>query len=354
MKLLQVEDFRLKISAALVVTLFAVCVQGQSRVDVRIVSDEAEAVLSILAKKKAQQLITDADWQRLFNSEGYVRLKKREQTMRRSFEDNDFKTFVLSDSLSARAIELEQTLERWNKADINRSAQLALKYLPSTATIRAKIYPSIKPQENSFVFEVKTDPAIFLYLDPQVNKEKFENTLAHELHHIGFGTSCPSPAVEAEMEKMSKEAQAVVAWTGAFGEGFAMLAAAGGPKIHPHAASPESDRARWDKDVANFNSDLKKVDTFFLDVLAKKLSDDERNSTARSFFGIQGPWYTVGWKMAVTIENAYGRSRLIEAMCDHRKLLATYNQAAEKQNKKERTSLALFSQLVIASSSGVK
>lgn len=351
---LKIADFRLQICSIALLLAFAIVNHAQSRVDVRIVSDEPEAVLSILAKKKAQQLITDADWQRLFNSEGYVRLKKREQSMQRAFEDNDFKTFVLSESLAGRATELEQTLERWKKADVNRSAQLALKYLPGTATIRAKIYPSIKPRDNSFVFEVKTDPAIFMYLDPQVNKEKFENTLAHELHHIGFGTSCPSKSVEVEIEKMSKEAQSVLLWTGAFGEGFAMLAAAGGPKIHPHAVSPESDRARWDKDVANFNADLKKVDTFFRDVLAKKLTDEELNSTARSFFGVQGPWYTVGWKMSVTIESAYGRARLIEAMCDQRKLLATYNQAAQKQNKKDGTTLSLFSQQVITSSSVLK
>jgi hypothetical protein len=44
---------------------------------VRLVNDEAEAVLSILAKHAAQQPITEADWQRVFASEGYVRLKQR-------------------------------------------------------------------------------------------------------------------------------------------------------------------------------------------------------------------------------------------------------------------------------------
>jgi hypothetical protein len=32
------------------------------------------------------------DWQRIFQSEGYVRLKKRETPMQRSFEDSDFET----------------------------------------------------------------------------------------------------------------------------------------------------------------------------------------------------------------------------------------------------------------------
>ncbi len=84
----------------------------QRAVDVRLVTDEAEAVLAILAKSKANELITDADWKQVFQSEGYVRLKKRETSMKRSFEDSDFKTFVLSDKLAARAQILEETLDR--------------------------------------------------------------------------------------------------------------------------------------------------------------------------------------------------------------------------------------------------
>src|SRR5581483_5970004 len=97
------------------------------------VTDEAEAVLAILTKKNANQTITEADWQRLFLSEGYVRLKNREASMKRAFE-------------------------AWRRADISRSAQLALAYLPGDAHITAKIYPVIKPRENSFVFEVRSDP----------------------------------------------------------------------------------------------------------------------------------------------------------------------------------------------------
>lgn len=45
-------------------------------------------------------------------------------------------------------------------------------------------------------------------------------------------------------------------------------------------------------------------------------------------FGVQGPWYTVGYVMASTIEKELGRAALIDSMCDGRKLLATYNRAA--------------------------
>ena len=302
-----------------------------AQVNVKLVTDEAEAVLSVLAKRKANQTIAETDWQRIFQSEGYVRLKKRETSMQRLFEDADFKTFVLSDALAQRAPSLEETLARWKSADISGAARFALAYLPKDAHIRAKIYPVIKPRENSFVFEVKEDPAIFLYLDPAVSQKKFENTLAHELHHIGYGGSCPAASTAAEIKKLPPNVQTVVTWIGGFGEGFAMLAAAGGPDVHPHAVSNADERARWDKDVANFDDDLKKVEQFFLDILGNKLTEDQIQKTGYSFFGVQGPWYTVGWKMSVVIEKTFGRAKLIECLCDQRKLLETYNEAAAKQ-----------------------
>ncbi|MEN3329491.1 MAG: hypothetical protein V7638_4298 [Acidobacteriota bacterium] len=318
-----------------------------AQVNVKLVTDEAEAVLNVLAKRKANQTITEADWQRIFQSEGYVRLKKRETSMQRSFEDPDFKTFVMSDELAQRASSLEETLARWKSADISGAARLALGYLPKDAQVRAKIYPVIKPRENSFVFEIKEDPAIFLYLDPAVGQKKFENTLAHELHHIGYGGSCPATSTAEEIKKLPPNVQTVITWVGGFGEGFAMLAAAGGPDVHPHAVSGADERARWDKDVANFDADFKKVEQFFLDILGNKLTEDQIQKTAYSFFGVQGPWYTVGWKMAVVIEKTFGRARLIESFCDQRKLLATYNEAAAKYNRSAAKPLPLWSKSIV-------
>jgi hypothetical protein len=320
-----------------------------SAVDVRLATDEAEAVLNILAKKQGNQPITDADWRRVFQSEGYIRLKQRETAMKNSFEDADFKTFVLSDKLLEQKQALEETLNRWKRADTSGAARLALAYLPEGARIKAKIYPVIKPKGNSFVFDVKTDPAIFLYLDPAVSREKFENTLAHELHHIGYGSGCPTRRVLDEIAKLPPNAQRVVAYVGSFGEGFAMLAAAGSPDTHPHAVSSAEDRARWDKDVANFNSDLKAVEKFFFDILENRLSREEMQKTGFSFFGVQGAWYTVGWKMAMTIEKMYGRAKLIECICDQRKLLSTYNEAAAKYTRQTREPLALWSESLIKS-----
>jgi len=60
-------------------------------------------------------------------------------------------------------------------------------YLPAGLEIRATIYPVVKKATNSFVFDLGGEnPAIFMYVDPSIPPEKLENTLAHELHHVGI------------------------------------------------------------------------------------------------------------------------------------------------------------------------
>lgn len=319
-----------------------------SRVNVQIMTDEADAVLQILTKKERGQEITEADWQKVFQSEGYMRLQKRERSMERPFEDADFKTFVLSEDLFKRRQALAETLVKWKGSDVNKIAARPLSYLPRNAQIRAKIYPVIKPKENSFVFEIKEDPAIFLYLDPTKSKEIFENEFAHELHHIGYSTACPTEVSKEQIKKFPPATQRVFGWISAFGEGFAMLAAAGGADVHPHAASLPQDRERWDKEVANFNNDLKTLEKFFLDVADGRLNEETERQTAFSFFGVQGPWYTVGWQMAVVIEKTFGREKLIECMCDRRLLLPTFNEAVGKYNRRNRTQFSLWSKELLS------
>lgn len=294
---------------------------------VEIETDQADAVLALLDSLVATGEIAEADWQSLVASEGYRRLQARELAMGREFSDTAFREFLLAAETRAGAARLASTVESWKQADLDTAAARALAYLPEGSSLRATLYPVIKPQGNSFVFEVETDPAIFLYVDPEIPRPVFENTLAHELHHIGYAAACEDPAGD-----LAEGLRTSLVWAGAFGEGLAMLAAAGGPEIHPHAASKPEDRERWNLDVARFEPDLRRVEAFFLDVIAGRLETAEVVETARSFFGVQGPWYTVGWKMAATIEKAFGRERLITAMCDPRHLFATYNEAAVAMN----------------------
>jgi hypothetical protein len=325
-----------------IILLTSSLLASTSRVSLNLDVSEADAVLHVLEVCEEKKTLTADDWQTIFKTEPYQRLKQREASMHREFTDNDFKKFVLSADLRQRRTALVKTLADWKKADLQASAQKVLAYLPAAATIRAKVYPVIKPMPNSFVWEPKTNAAIFLYLNPEKSSADFENTVAHELHHIGFAS------VEKESQKdlasLTPEAKQTVEWMGGFGEGLAMLAAAGSPDIHPHANSKPEDRARWDRDMQNFNRDLKQVEKFFFDILDGRLkTEDEQNKVGMEFFGVQGPWYTVGYKMAVIVEKRYGRDKLIECMLDNRKLLSMYNQAAEEQNARGAEQLALWS-----------
>jgi hypothetical protein len=305
-------------------------------------TSEADAVLAILERIRAHQLVEEGTWARVFSSEPYRRLKQRETQMQRAFTDSAFRRFVASPGLLARADSLRRTLAAWSRADLTASARRVMAYLPDSARIRAHVYPVIKPQTNSFVFEPSTNAAIFLYLDPTESAARFENTVAHELHHIGFGSV--SGSQEAMRATLSPGASQAVEWMGAFGEGLAMLAAAGGPDVHPHASSPATDRARWDHDMGRFNDDLRALERFFTGILDRRYkSEAEVQKAGYSFFGVQGPWYTVGYRMAVMVERRFGREVLIECMLDRRELLARYNAAAADSMRAGHATLATWS-----------
>ena len=72
---------------------------------------------------------------------------------------------------------------------------------------------------------------------------------------------------------------------------------------------------------------MRAVEAFLIAVAKGDLDENQRHEKGMSFFGIQGPCYTVGWRMAVTVEQAKGRAELLECMRDMRRLLLSYNDA---------------------------
>lgn len=303
-------------------------------------ASQAEIVLEIAENKLAGRVVDAADWERLFACEPYRRLIAREKAMaalfnaqERALNDDKFCAFVLEGELEKNAAALRRALEEWKRADLQDIADTVQSFLPAGARIQAAVYPVIKPAGNSFVWEAEGNPAIFLYLDPAVGRRQFANTVAHELHHIGLASL--GDRQEKLVAGKSEAFRAAFRWLGAFGEGFAMLAAAGGADEHPHKHSPASDRERWDRDMASCDADMKKVEAFFLDVLDGRLQGEDKVSEAGyAFFGVQGPWYTVGYRMAALVEVRAGRQTLLKCMEDPRQLLAEYNRLAQAENEK--------------------
>jgi hypothetical protein len=203
----------------------------------------------------------------------------------------------------------------------------ALAYLPPDAIIKTRVFPEIKPHTNSFVWSMPGHgSAIFLYLQ-RTSQAQFENTVAHESHHIGF--SSIASRQDSLFSGSSRAVKQVLTVLGAFGEGHAMLAAAGGPNVHPHWEDDSLARDRWDADMEHFSGDLLGLQEFFTDILDGRLVGDSAIDVRGSkYFGFQGPWYTVGYKMDALIERRFGRPALIAGMVDPRVLLVLYNRAA--------------------------
>lgn len=319
----------------------------EKRLNVVMVTDEADAVIAILEKLYHKNEPSQADWSRLFSSEGYKRLKKRELSMKRRFDDSLFKSFLYEPGLTNRLADFKRTLWEWKAIDMQKDAQMAFDYLPADAVIRAKIYPVIKPAPNSFVFETNTDPAIFIYLDPKISPRKLDNIVAHELHHIGTGSIC-----RGYVWKKPENVQAALYWMTGFAEGRAVLAAAGGRDIHPHESSDAADRSVWDRDYAKAEEDMRQMEDFYFQVLNGELESNERQRNGMAFIGNrdvpQGPFYTVGYLMSSTVERVLGRQRLIDSFCDPAMFLSDYNKAADELNRTENAGLPLWSEKLIS------
>jgi hypothetical protein len=165
------------------------------------------------------------------------------------------------------------------------------------------------------------------------SRESFQNTVAHELHHIGLESLAPRQ--DALQSSLPSEVKLATKWMGAFGEGEAMLAAAGSTERHPHWEDDALARARWDSDLMHFNTDLKSVEGLLLDILDGKLKTDaEIQKRAAPFWGYQGAWYTVGYEMAALVDKRFGRKSFDECLLDPRLLILRYNQVAKEANAK--------------------
>jgi hypothetical protein len=91
---------------------------------------------------------------------------------------------------------------------------------------------------------------------------------------------------------------------------------------------------------------IKEVEGFFRDILEHRLVGDsaipERGS---QFFGVQGPWYTLGYRMWSEVERRMGRERVISDVCRPAQLLLDYNRVTAGVSSAPRWSSEFTRQL---------
>ena len=298
---------------------------------IRAVYDEADAALAIMDSLNAGEPVTGGQWSALWESEGYTRLLERQTSMGRVGGFGDKLAAWLQDPENyKRAAILRDAVDGYRHFEASSAGSRAGAYLPQGVVLEASFYPVIKHTANTFVFDLRGDPAIFVYVNPENSPLFVESLLTHELHHIGLA-HCPEVV---DYKNLSDDQRWVTSMLTMFGEGVAVLATAGGPNTHPHFYSTPNEWAIWERDVVNVASDLARVESFFKSVIDGTFPKEERRQALFRFIVTpevpQGPAYTLGWKMASLVERRFGHSALLETMCDPRALLKLYNEAVKE------------------------
>lgn len=316
--------------------------QSTSGPQLSVVLDEARAAVHILELRDAGRVPTWQDWERIWQSEGFLRLVERQEAMGRGGTREGIEAYLMDDATLARLSEFRAGVARWESVSAEEAGAMASAYLSPGTRLEAKVYPVIKHTSNSFVFDLTNDPAIFFTIGTFTDADELTNVMAHELHHVG-SARCAEPT---GLGDLAPSARRVVSWLSAFGEGMAMLAAAGGPAAHPHHASTSAAWLVWERDIAHAESDLTEVIRFFEGILHGTIPEDEQRDRLFRFIsrdGVpQGAFYTVGWKMAAAVERAFGRQRIIESVCDPRILIASYNAVVRSVDSPSERQLVLW------------
>ncbi len=313
-----------------------------------LITDEVEILIEILKRKVNNKPINKEQWDELFNSIGFKMLARRETEMNEGIDKSEFKDFVMNKIASYRYISYKKSLEKLKSMNSGEIIKSTKNYLPDNTKLDTDIIPVIKPQKNSFIHKINDELVLFLYLEPDILKEKMENKLIHELHHIGFDYVYQN----SDYSYLSKQAQKVIEWTNAFGEGFAMLAAAKGLENHPNKFD-EDLKSKWDKNMENYNKDFHKIQNFLLNILEGHFADDQklynRGFQLMTNNGGQGSWYTVGYQIAIIIEREAGHDVLIDCMKDLTKIYFQYNNLVEIYNKKRNEDLPKWNDKILTS-----
>lgn len=107
-----------------------------NQIETRVIAKEADAVLTILAKRSVNEPVLHSDWKRLFSSEGNSGVQQHEEALNQPFEDAPFGEFVLAQKLLSKLTVLKSMLESWKSAGISCAAKLALDYMPQGAKVK--------------------------------------------------------------------------------------------------------------------------------------------------------------------------------------------------------------------------
>jgi len=231
--------------------------------------------------------------------------------------------------------QLKKDLENLKTIDFQQqSVQMAKKYLPEEAILEADFYFVLFGHSTAFSVD-KENGFDFLQLpkkaDGTINIGELTSTLAHELHHTGFGY-----VMKKNMKDVKNEGNILL---------LGILAAEGMPtyfidrpwehleeyKTHTNSLYHEV-AADWEKHSQRLEELYKVAEKDILMNLEGKIGQKELMEKWMS--GYKGAGYVLGADMMGVIDKYLGQKAVVDLALDYRRLLIVYNQAARKAAQK--------------------
>jgi hypothetical protein len=226
---------------------------------------------------------------------------------------------------------LKRDLENLKTIDFNQqSVQMAKKYLPAEAVLKADFYFVLFGHSTAFSVG-KENGCDFLQLpkkaDGTINIRELSTTFAHELHHTGFDY-----LMKKNMKDVKNEENILL---------LGILAAEGMPtyfidqpgkhleeyKTHKNSLYHEV-ASDWEKHSKRLKELYKEAEKDIRLNLEGKIEQKELMEKWMS--GYKGAGYVLGADMIGVIDKYLGRKAALDVALDYRRLLIIYNQAAGK------------------------
>ncbi|HEV7785078.1 MAG TPA: hypothetical protein VGQ28_07055, partial [Thermoanaerobaculia bacterium] len=92
------------------------------QVQVHVVTDEADAALAVLGERRAIGTVKPASWDRLWQSQGFVRLKNRQESFGVKDVEQGFREFLTSEEAVASLDDLRRAVADWKHLDVTAAA----------------------------------------------------------------------------------------------------------------------------------------------------------------------------------------------------------------------------------------
>jgi hypothetical protein len=309
--------------ASLILCLCPICANAQD-LRVRIDLSEPEAMLAAADGLRNNGRIEAAQLETVLQTPAAKHLRGTH-----ALTAENIGPYITSAEFSAQAGAFQFSLREWRMASRQQIERRIGEYLPPEGQLSLTVVVVLAPGFTEAEFDTSSiPPRVFVPLVPSMLHMRQETYVGEQVYLLASAIAIKS--LQPHYNRMTDSVRLAVEYTTEFRRGIALLAGAGGPGLHICATCPRAERQQWDNDLVAFGTDFQKLNKLLLATALAERDIEGHRSQLDSVSVLS--WQVLGYRMAVTIEQHYGRKVLPNLLRDPRMLLELYNLAAAADN----------------------